>query len=167
MEVLGGVSVPVASFASGQGIGEGNASGPSFGVRFTTSGVGRRTNYFGFSQHRFDCAAAGCPVGGSYVATGLDAGFRITLAKLGGVLPWASVGGLTTRVESQGLPGSPSGVSSLGYGGEAGAGLYIGAGHAVALNPQVRFSTVRVDLPGGHPLTLRYVVAAVGVVLAF
>ena len=167
VEVLGGGAVPVASFASGDAVGEGTDTGASFGVLFTMTGRGRRTTYFGFGQHRFGCVDAGCPTDGSYVATGLDAGFRIKLLQRGSVLPWVSLGGLTTRVESPGLPGSPSGVSSLGYGGAAGAGLYIGSGHAVALNPQVRFATVGVDLPGQSRMTLRYVVATVGLVLAF
>jgi hypothetical protein len=167
VEVLGGGAVPVASFASGDAVGEGTDTGASLGVRFTMTGQGRRTTYLGFGQHRFGCVAAGCPTDGSYVATGVEAGFRIKLLQRGSVLPWVSLGGLTTRVESPGLPQSPSGVSSLGYGGEAGAGLYIGAGHAVAVNPQVRFATVGVDLPGQRRLTLRYVVATVGLVLAF
>ena len=167
VEVLGGASVPVASFASGLGLGEGTETAPSFGVLFTMTGQGHRTTYFGFGQHRFGCVDAGCPSGGQYVATGLDVGFRIKLIEKGSVLPWLSVGGLTTRVEFPGLSGGPRGVSSLGYGGEAGAGLYIGAGRSFALNPQVRFATVGVDLPDQGRLTLRYVVASLGLVLAF
>jgi len=167
LEVLGGGSVPVASFASGTGVGEGTTAGAGFGVLFTLTGQGRRTTYFGFGQHRFGCADAGCHGDGSYVATGLNAGFRFKLLNRGSVLPWVSLGGLTTRVESPGMFGSPPGVSDLGYGGEAGAGVYIGAGRTVALNPQVRFATVGVDLPGERRLTLRYVVAAVSLVLAF
>lgn len=167
LEVHGGGSVPVGSFATGSGVGQGTDPGPSFDVFFTMTGQGRRTTYLGFGQHRFGCEAAGCPAGTSYVATGLDLGFRVKLLRDGSVLPWVSLGGLTTRVESPGVPDSPSGVSSLGYGGEAGAGLYIGAGRSFAVNPQVRFATVRVDLPEERRLTLRYVVATVALVLAF
>ena len=167
VEVLGGASVPVGSVASGDNVGEGTDAGASFGVLLTMSGRGRRTTYFGFSQHRFGCTAAGCPADGSYVATGLDAGLRFNVINRGSVLPWLGVGALTTRVETPELPGSPSGVSSLGFGGEASAGLYIGAGHAVAVNPQVRYASVGVDLPGDQRLTLRYWVAAVTLVLAF
>lgn len=178
VEVLGGASVPVASFNLGTAVGEGTSFGPSFGVLLTLTGVGRRTTYVGFSQHRFGCVDAGCPQDGEYVATGMNAGFRFTLVRSGPVRPWLSVGGFTTRVESPGVHGmhtgagspssdSPAGVSSLGYGAEAGVGLYIGAGRAVALDPQVRFATVGVDLPGEQRLTLRTVVASLALVLAF
>lgn len=143
----------------------------------TATGQGRRTTYVGFSQHRFGCVDAGCPADGEYVATGLNAGFRFKLLDRGPVLPWISIGGLTTRVESPGVTGIPTvlgaqgvgspGVGSLGYGAEAGVGLYIGAGRAIALDPQVRFATVGVDLPGQQRLTLRTVVTSLALVLAF
>lgn len=178
VEILGGASIPVYSFASGTGVGEGTAAGPSFGVLLTQTGRGLRTNYVGFSQHRFGCTEAGCPAEGEYVATGVNLGIRIKLLSRGPVLPWISIGGLTTRVESPGVHptptggggqghDSPAGVSSLGYGAEAGVGLYIGAGRAIALDPQVRFATVGVDLPGAQRLTLRTVVASLALVLAF
>ena len=178
LEILGGASIPVASFASGTGVGEGTTAGPSFGVLLTQTGVGRRTTYVGFSQHRFGCVDAGCPSDGDYVATGVNLGFRFALFRSGPVLPWISVGGLTARVESPGVHrtptgtashsfDSPAGVSSLGYGAEAGVGLYIGAGRSIALDPQVRFANVGVDLPGEQRLTLRTVVVSLALVLAF
>lgn len=167
VEALGGGSFPVASFRSGTAPGEGTEAGASFGVLLTMAGAGRRTTYFGFSQHRFGCSAAGCPQDGSYIATGLDAGLRFNILNRGSILPWVGLGGLTTRVELPGFDGGDPGVSSLGFGGEASAGVYIGAGRAVAVNPQVRFATLGVDLPGDQRLTLRYVVAAVSLVLAF
>ena len=167
VELLAGATIPVASFASGKAVGEGTGAGASFGLLFTRAGQGRRTTYFGFSQHRFPCQDAGCPADGRYVATGLNAGFRFTLLRKGIVWPWVGLGALTTRVESPGIPASPTGVSKLGFGGEAGFGLYIGAGRSVALNPAVRFANVGVRLPGDEPLTMRYLVGSLAVVLAF
>lgn len=167
VEVRGGASSSVAHFRSGTRVGEGVGSGASFGVDFILSGRGRRSTYVGFSQHRFDCVNAGCETGGRYVATGLDGGFRLSLCTRCLVSPWVRLGALTTRVESGGLPGSPAGVSRLGFGGEAGIGVYIGARRAVALNPGLRFAAVNTELPGGALLRMRYAVLDVGLALAF
>ncbi len=167
VEVRVGASIPVPEFSSGSRVGEGVASGPSFGVRLAMSGSGRRTLYGGFSQHRFACDDAGCPTGGDFVATGVDAGLQINLVTRGSIVPWVRFGGLTTRVESPGLPGSPEGVSSLGWGGEVGLGLYVGATRPVALNPGIRLVAVNTELPGGSLMRMRYIAADLGLALAF
>ncbi|MDP2958387.1 MAG: hypothetical protein Q8N53_18310 [Longimicrobiales bacterium] len=167
-EARAGVAVPLASFADGSSVGEGTGAGSAFGVEVALRpGQGRRTLYAGFSQLRFGCKAAGCPAGEPYVATGVNAGLRLTLLPGHRVLPWVGVGALTTRVESPGVRGSPPGVSTLGYGGEISAGLYLGAGRSVAFTPSVRFVRAGTELPGGASLSLRYLVADLGVVLAF
>lgn len=167
VEVRVGAGVPVAHFSTGSRVGEGVGPGPSMGVRFAMSGQGRRTLYGGFSQHRFACEDAGCPRGSPWVATGLDAGFQVNVLTRGSVIPWVRLGALTTRVESAGLPGSPEGVSSLGWGGEVGAGVYMGAFRYMALNPGVRLVGVNTELPGGSLLRMRYMVLDVGLALAF
>lgn len=167
VEVRAGASIPFGDFANGSRVGEGVASGPSFGVRLAMSGSGRRTLYGGFSQHRFACEDAGCPAGGDFVATGVDAGLQVNLVTRGSVLPWIRLGGLTTRVESPGMPGSPEGVSSLGWGGEVGLGVYLGATSSVALNPGIRVVAVNTELPEGSVIHMRYVVADLGLALAF
>lgn len=167
VEVRGGTAAPVAPFRSGTRVGEGAGSGASFGVDFILSGEGRRSTYLGFSQHRFNCADAGCPRSGRFVATGLDAGFRFSLCSRCSVSPWMRVGGLTTRMESPGLPGSSKGVSRLAFGGEAGIGIYFGAWRSIALDPGLRFAAVNTELPGGALLRLRYVVLDLGLALAF
>lgn len=167
VEIRTGASIPVGSFAGGSGIGEGVGSGFSMGLDFAMSGSGRRTWYAGFSQHRFACVDAGCPHGGHDVATTLDAGVRVSLLTRGSVIPWIRLGGITTRVESPGVPGSPQGVSRRGYGGEAGLGVYAGAWSALAFNPGVRFQAVNTELPGGPVLRMRFVVVDLGFSLAF
>lgn len=167
VEVRGGAAVPVGDLARGTDPGEGVASGVSFGVDFAVSGRGRRTLYAGFSQHRFACAEAGCEVGGRFVATTLDLGFRFSLLTRGPVVPWIRLGGVTMSMETPQLPDGPSGVADRGYGGEVGAGLYVGAWNIVALNPGVRFTTVGTTLPGGTELGMRFVVVDLGLSLAF
>jgi hypothetical protein len=167
VEVRGGASTALAHFRSGSRVGEGARSGPSIAVAFVFSGEGRRSTYVGFSQERFACAAAGCPAGRPFIATGLDGGFRFSLCTRCSVSPWLRIGGLTTRVESAGVPGSPAGVSRLAFGGEAGFGVYVGAWRSVAFDPGLRFAAVNTRLPGGSLLRMRYAVLDLGLVLAF
>ena len=77
------------------------------------------------------------------------------------------LGGTTLRMETPALPDGPAGVSDRGYGGEVGAGIYIGAWNAVALNPGVRFTAIGTRLPGGADLGMRFLVADLGLSLAF
>lgn len=167
VEVRTGAAVPVSTLATGTAPGEGVKAGTSFGVDFAISGQGRRSIYAGFSQHRFACSEAGCPSGDRYVATSLDVGFRFSLITRGPVIPWIRAGGTTLLMETPPLPDGPAGVSGRGYGGEVGVGLYVGAWSSVALNPGVRFTTASARLPGGDDLTLRFVVADLGLSLAF
>ncbi len=161
-----GAAVPVSSFADGDGVGEGAGAGLAFGVEVTLGG-GRRTAYAGFSQLRFGCAAAGCPSGEPYVATGVNAGARMAVAPRSRVIPWVGAGVLTTRVESPGVRGSPEGISELGFGGEISAGLWVRAGRSLAVSPALRVARVGTDLPGGARLSLRYAVLDLGIVLTF
>ena len=92
---------------------------------------------------------------------------RTWLGPLGAVSPWLRLGGLTTRVESAGVPGSASGVSRLAFGGEVGVGVFLGAWSSVALNPGIRFSAVNTRLPGGSLLRMRYAVVDLGLALSF
>lgn len=167
LEVRGGASSALARFRSGSGIGEGAGSGPSLEVAFILSGQGRRSTYLGFSQDRFTCARAGCPADHSFIATGVEGGFRFSLCTRCSVAPWVRIGALTTRVESAGVPGSPAGVSRLAFGGDAGLGVYLGAWRSVAFDPGFRVAAVNTRLPGGALLRMRYVVFDLGLVLAF
>lgn len=162
-----GVAAPVSSFADGTSTGEGTSAGPAFGVEVAMGGTGWRTLYAGFGQLRFGCADAGCRSGEPYVATGVNAGVRLTLSRAHRLLPWIGVGALTTRVESPGAGASPAGVSTLGFGGEVAAGIWVAASRYLALAPAVRWSRVGTELPGGASLSLRYVVVDLGLALTF
>ncbi len=167
LEIQGGASIPVGSLRSGSAPGEGTSASRSFGVDFALSGSGRRTIYVGFSQHRFGCAAAGCPSGELYVATGLDFGTRVSLLRSGPVNPWIRLGAVTTRVEMPPTSATPAGVSKLGIGGDVGFGVFLGTSRAIALNPAVRLTAVNTGLPGGGVLRMRYLVADLSIVVAF
>lgn len=162
---LGG-AVPVSSFRGGSRVGEGTTAGAGFGVEVAL-GQGWRTLYAGFSQLRFGCRDAGCAPGGRYVATGVNAGVRVALAPGSPVVPWVGAGALTTRVESPGMRQSAAGVSALGVGAEVAAGLWVRAGRSLAVVPALRVTRVGTELPGGARLSLRYLVADVGLSLTF
>jgi len=167
VEARAGAAIPVSSFADGTEVGEGTTAGFGFGFGVTLGSGGRGTLYAGFAQLRFGCEAAGCPRGQGYVATGVNAGVRVPLVSGTRLIPWLGAGIVTTRVETPGLPGSPSGVSKLGYGGEAAAGLFVNTGRSWALTPSLRWSRVGTELPGGARLSLRYLVADLGAALTF
>ncbi|GMV07437.1 MAG: hypothetical protein AMXMBFR53_37120 [Gemmatimonadota bacterium] len=163
---VGGV-LPQGAFADGAGVGEGAAAGPVFGVEVTLLSSGWRGLYAGFSQARFGCDDAGCPTGEPYVATGVNVGLRISLLPGRRVIPWIGGGALTTRVESPGVRGDVRGISSLGYGGEVGVGLWLRTAGSLALTPSLRYARATTELPGGTSLTLRYLVADLGFALTF
>lgn len=160
MEVRGGVAAPVSSFTDAE-------PGRSFGLALVLSGAGRRATSVGFSQHRFGCEPLGCGPEGTYTATGFDVGFRFDLRTRGAVIPWVRAGVVTTQVEVPSAVASGDGLSSLGLGFEAGAGLYIGASSPLALVPGIRFTAVNTELPGGDRLRMRYIVADIALALAF
>lgn len=166
LEAHGGWVLPIGSFADGTDPGEGVSGGPAARVLFALPS-GRRTLYLGFHQNRFGCEDAGCAAEGRLVATGFNAGVRIALLQGRLVMPWLGVGAITTRVETEDLPAPNAGVSDLGWGGEAGAGLYIGGDRSFAVNPAVTVAAVGSDLPGGSSLKLRYVTVHLGLVVAF
>ncbi|MEQ8331111.1 MAG: hypothetical protein RH859_11690 [Longimicrobiales bacterium] len=167
LEARSGSAVPLGSFDDGVRPGEGTGAGFSFGLGFAYSGSGRRTTTFGFAQHRFPCRDAGCRVGESWVATAFDVGVRLNLATSGDVIPWIRLAGLAARTELDAHPDYRGDVTELGFGGEAGIGLYIGAFESVALNPGVRAAAVNTGLPGGGVLRMRYLVADLGLAVAF
>lgn len=167
LEFRGGGTLPTAPFADGARPGEGAAAGPSFGLSFGVTARPGRTTMVGFSQHRFACEDAGCDPDGTWVATNVEIGFRYNLRVDPNLMPWIRVGGLTTRVELDAHPDYRDALSDLGYGGEIGAGLLLAPNRTLAFSPGVRFTAVNTGLPGGGLLRMRYVVADLGLVVAF
>mgnify|MGYP006280013445 CR=1 FL=1 len=167
VEARVGAAVPALSFADGSRAREGVEAGPSFSVEIGVSGSSRRTFTVGFSQHRFGCGEPECAGDRPYVATGMNVGLRLNLRSTGDVIPWLRLAGRSTRVELPARGERPAVASELGFGGEVGAGLYVGTFRSLALNPGVRLAAVNTGLPGGGLLRMRYWVADLGVSLAF
>src|SRR5687768_14055983 len=128
IEIRAGAALPVGSFRTGPDRGGAIATAPSFGLHFLYRGPSGWGPYVGFSQHRFDCAADGCP-GAQYVATTWDIGAQRTLGGWG----WLRAGVLFGRLEQE------LATSSLSMGAEAGAGLRFPLRGLMALTPGVRF----------------------------
>lgn len=175
LEVHGGLAIPLGDLAEGTDAGTGTDAGSTLAVRFAFPSAGWRTLYAGFSQHRFECHAGGCPPDGlyrdRYVATGFNVGLRVVPVRSSRVTPWIGVGGITTRVETR----APSairedtdrGVSDLGFGVEGGAGLSVRLGGSLAWSAAALASWVDTTLPNGANLPLRFVSAQTGVTLLF
>lgn len=172
LEVHGGVAIPFGDLADGSGPGMGTSRGSSLALTFALPGDGWRTLYAGFSQHRFGCAAAGCDAEGRYVATGFNVGLRIVPVNRGPLIPWIRLGAITTRVETGDLAATPSaaadaGVSGLGFGGEAGVGIFVRLGPSVGWSATGLVSSVSTELAGGSSLPMRYFTAHTGLSLTF
>ena len=167
LELRGGMAVPLGSFRDGTAIGEGSEPGPSLSVLYGVRRSRRQMIYLGFSPHRFDCEPIGCPSDTPLVATGFNVGMRVALLPGRTIGPWLRAGLVTMRVETDGLPDPDAGVSSLGLGAEAGAGLHIRLGSVLAFTPAVAYSALNSKLPGGTDLGLRYLTTQFGVALSF
>ena len=71
---------------------------PTFGLHFVYRAPSGWGPYIGFSQHRFDCGADGCP-GAEYVATMWDTGMQRTVGRNGPL--WIRLGVLFARTERE------------------------------------------------------------------
>ena len=101
------------------------------------------------------------------VATGWDVGLRLTLPA-GPVRPWVRIGVVIDRVEDfEGLGAGGRRVSSLGLGGELGAGLALGPVGRIRFSPGVRYASLGANFPGDHSVRMRYLVADLGLVVDF
>lgn len=167
IEVAGGVSIPTGGLSSGDGVGEGVASGPSLGVALVNHRSDRVSVALGFTQHRFGCSDAGCGDPDEYVVTGLNLGARISLLPGRRIEPRVGFGLITATVESRGLPSPDDGVSSTAVGGEVRAGLSIGLTPSVSLQPIAAWALANPSLPGGDELALRYMTAHLALEVRF
>src|SRR5690606_8756239 len=118
LELRAGTALPVASFRTGPDRGGEIGRAPTFGAHFVYRGPSGWGPYVGFSQHRFDCAADGCP-GDEWVATTWDLGMQRVLGRYAWVRGGGVMGRLGRRRAGGGGGGDRSGVSA---GGAARAG---------------------------------------------
>jgi hypothetical protein len=167
----GGAVLPVSSFRTGLDQGGEIERAPSFGLHFVYRSSAGWGPYIGFSQHRFDCDADGCP-GAEYVATLWDFGAQRTLGRNA----WLRAGMSFGRLERDFVVGVPdqagagvrrSRTSSLGLGAEGGAGLRIPLRGRMALTPGVRFGWLNTRFRDGPLMEMRWVAADLGLAIAF
>ena len=167
VEARGGVWIPTADLVGAQGF-EGEASTDvSFGVHFMLNS-GLISYVAGFSEHRFGCAEAQCGEAVDFVSTAWDLGVRVNLRRTG-ITPWVSLGAtaatFAAHVETGGVVTTEN--SDLGWGYEVGAGVLVPVGGLLAINPGVRYGRGDVDFASRGTLETRYIVADIGLVLAF
>ena len=168
VEGRGGMALPVSSFSSGPDRGGEIGHAPTFGLHFVYRGPSGWGPYVGFSQHRFDCAADGCPVGAStsnreYVATDWDIGMQRTIGSFG----WVRAGVLFGRLERDfaGVDGSLHRTSSLSVGAEGGLGFDLPVKGRVRLTPGIRYGWLNTRFRDDGLVRLRWLAADVGLVL--
>ena len=167
LEVRGGAWIPAADLVGAQGF-EGEASAAaSFGVHFVLNN-GLTSYSAGFSEHRFGCAQAQCAEEVDFVSTSWDLGVRVNLRQAG-IVPWVSLGASAALMEAHVETGG--GVvregSDRGWGYEVGAGVLVPVRGLLAINPAVRYGRSDVDFASRDTLETRYIIADLGLVLAF
>jgi hypothetical protein len=166
VEGRAGAAIPTASFRTGPDAGGEIARAPSFGLHFVYRGPSGWGPYIGFSQHRFDCSADGCPAA-EYVATSWDVGMQRTLGRRN--LGWIRLGFVFGRMERDfaGPTGPRRRVSMLSTGPEAGLGLRVPVRGRLSLTPGARYAWLNTRFQDGPLVRLRWFAADMGVALGF
>ena len=161
-----GAALPVRSFRTGPDVGGDIEPAATFGLHFVYRAPSGWGPYIGFSQHRFDCGADGCP-GAEYVATMWDTGMQRTVGRNGPI--WVRLGVLFARTEREFV--APGGVeretSMLSLGLEAGGGARVPIRGRLSLTPGVRYDWLNTKFRNGPLLEMRWVTADLGVALGF
>lgn len=172
LDVRGGASIPAGSFTRGPRQGGDLDAAPAFGLHFDLRRGRWWGLYAGFSQLRFGCEDDGCRPGGELVSTTWDVGGHLRF-RPGPWGPWARVGLVFARVESE-LPADPGSVadgvdepSKLGIGAEVGVGWRLRVADRLGVSPGVRYTRVDSRLDRDTRFRMRYWVADLGVVLGF
>ena len=166
-EVRVGAWIPTADLVGAQGF-EGEASADvSFGVHFMLRS-GLISYVAGFSEHRFGCTQVQCGEAVDFVSTAWDLGVRVNLRRTG-IVPWVSLGATAAVFDARVDTGDAvvSEGSDLGWGYEAGAGGLVPLGGPFLVNPGVRYGRSDADFAARGTLETRYIIADVGLVLAF
>lgn len=169
VEIRMGGSLPLEEFSETKAEWPGAAGeGFAFGLDFSYAPRWWLAPYVGFSQMRFSCSAGGCGRETDLISTGFDAGARV-LFHPGRIAPWLRAGFITYRVEglAPGLGGVEGVVSDRSVGFEAGAGVAIRIRPNLVLSPGVRYAGMSPGFDGLGSLTMRYLVADMGLVLGF
>jgi hypothetical protein len=166
VEGRAGAAVPILAFRTGPDTGGKIAVAPTFGLHFVYRAPSGWGPYIGFSQHRFDCGADGCP-NAEYVATTWDTGMQRTLGASGPV--WMRLGVLFGRLEREVVaPAGPSDQTSmLSLGLEAGLGMRVPIRGRLSVTPGLRYDWMNTKFREGPLVRMRWLTADMGVALGF
>ena len=167
LELRGGVWIPTADLVGAQGF-EGEASADvSFGVHFMLRS-GLISYVAGFSEHRFGCTQVQCGEAVDFVSTAWDLGVRLNLRQAG-IVPWVSLGATAALFDARVETGNDVARegSDRGWGFEVGAGVLVPLRGPFLVNPGVRYGRSDADFAARGTLETRYIIADVGLVLAF
>ncbi len=166
-EGRGGVWIPTSDLVGAQGFEGAASTDASFGVHFVLRS-GLISFVVGFSEHRFGCTAVQCVEAVDFVSTAWDLGVRVNFREAG-IVPWVSLGATAAlfdaRVDTGG--GVAREASDRDWGYEVGAGFLVPVGGPFALNPGVRYGQSDADFASRRPMETRYIIADLGLVLAF
>ena len=167
LEVRGGAWIPTADLVGAQGF-EGEASADvSFGVHFMLRS-GLISYVAGFSEHRFGCTQIRCGEAVDFVSTAWDLGVRLNLRQAG-IVPWVSLGAIAALFDARVETGNDVAREGFdrGWGYELGAGVLVPLGGPFLVNPGVRYGRSDADFGPRGTLETRYIIADIGLVLAF
>jgi hypothetical protein len=167
VEARGGAWIPTSDLVGASGFEGAASTDADFGVHFVLRS-GLLSFVAGFSEHRFGCPTAQCGQAVDFVSTAWDLGVRVNLREAG-IVPWVSLGGTAALFDAHVDTGGAIALeaSDRGWGYEAGAGVLVPIGGPFALNPGVRYGRSDVDFTGRGTMETRYIIADVGLVLAF
>ena len=165
LEVRGGAWIPAVDLVGGFA-GKASASA-SFGVHFVLKS-GLLSYVAGFSEHRFGCTQVQCGEAVDFVSTAWDLAVRVNLRQTG-IIPWVSLGTsaavFDAHVETGNVVVREGSGRDWGY--ELGAGVLVPLGGLFLINPGVRYGRSDADFDARSTLKTRYIVADIGLVLAF
>lgn len=166
VEVNAGVWLPSADLSGVMDV-EGPASGDaSFGVHFALT-RGRISYLLGFTENRFACREGACATEASFVSTGWDLGFRVSLRE-SGLIPWFRLTGNAAVAQTRlGGPGAVMIESDRGWGFEVGAGFLVPLATRFALSPGIRYGRMDMDFPSQGNLETRHMIVGLAFILGF
>ena len=167
LEVRGGAWIPNADLVGAQGFAGAASADHSFGVHFVLRS-GLISYVAGFSEHRFGCTQSRCGEAVDFVSTAWDLGTRVNF-RTAGIVPWVSLGASAALFDAHVGTGNVVARegSDRGWGYEVGAGVLVPVGGPFALNPGVRYGRSDADFASRGTLETRYIIADLGLVLAF
>jgi hypothetical protein len=167
VEVRGGSWIPTSDLVGAQGFEGAASTDVSVGVNFVLRS-GPISFVAGFTEQRFGCAVTQCGESADFVSTAWDLGVRVNFREAG-MVPWVSLGGTAALFDAHVDTGGGIALeaSDRGWGYEVGAGVLVPVTGLFALDPGVRYGRSDAGFGTRGTMKTRYIIADVGLVLAF